>query len=154
VTQTVIEPLNVTRAKPSAVTMESRPDGTVFLTKPGVGQAVVADPAQEFRVKAKVSYPAPATPLGAPWSKAVLSPEGDTLYVLGGAKAGGVSAYDVATGKLARSYSYGRKYYGLYQLPSGVLLTVSPENPRLEFFSPQLSPLGTAATNLHISAVF
>jgi len=134
--------------------MESRPDGTVFLTKPGIGQAVVADPAQGFRVKAKVSYPVPAAPLGAPWSKAVLSPEGDTLYVLGGAKAGGVSAYDVPTGKLARSYSYGRKYYGLYQLPSGVLLTVSPENPRLEFFSPQLSPLGTAATNLHISAVF
>ena len=154
VTQTVIEPLNVTRAKPSSVTMESRPDGTVFLTKPGVGKAVVADPAQEFRVTAKVSYPVPATPLGAPWSKAVLSAEGDTLYVLGGAKAGGVSAYEVATGKLARSYSYGRKYYGLYQLPSGVLLTVSPENPRLEFFSPHLSPLGTAATNLHISAVF
>jgi hypothetical protein len=154
VTQTVIEPLNVTRAKPSAVTMESRPDGTVFLTKPGVGQAVVADPAAEFRVKAKVSYPVPASPLGAPWSKAVLAPEGDTLYVLGGAKAGGISAYDVATGKLAGSYSYGRKYYGLYQLPSGTLLTVSPENPRLEFFSPHLSPLGTAATNLHISAVF
>jgi len=154
VTQTVLEPLNVTRAKPSAVTMESRPDGTVFLTKPGVGRAVVADPAAEFRVKAKVSYPVPASPLGAPWSKAVLAPEGDTLYVLGGAKAGGISAYDVATGKLARSYSYGRKYYGLYQLPSGILLTVSPENPRLEFFSASLSPLGTAATNLHISAVF
>jgi hypothetical protein len=154
VTQTVIEPLNITRAKPSAVTMESRPDGTVFLAKPGVGQAVVADPAQDFRVTAKVSYPVPAVPLGAPWSKAVLAPEGDTLYVLGGAKAGGISAYDVATGKLARSYSYGRKYYGLYQLASGVLLTVSPENPRLEFFSPHLSPLGTAATNLHISAVF
>jgi hypothetical protein len=154
VTQTVIEPLNVTRAKPSAVTMESRPDGTVFLTKPGVGQAVVADPAAEFRVKARVSYPAPASPLGAPWSKAVLAPEGDTLYVLGGAKTGGISAYDVATGKLARSYSYGRKYYGLYQLSSGILLTISPENPRLEFFSPSLSPLGTAATNLHVSAVF
>jgi lipoprotein-anchoring transpeptidase ErfK/SrfK len=154
VTHRVIEPLNVTRAKPSAVTMEARPDGTVFLTKPGVGQAVVADPAQDFRVTAKVSYPAPATPLGAPWSKAVLSPEGDTLYVLGGAKAGGISAYDMATGKLARSYSHGRKYYGLYQLSSGVLLTLSPQNPRLEFFSPHLSPLGTAATNLHVSAVF
>ena len=154
VTHTEIEPLNVIRAKPSAVTMESRPDGTVFVTKPGIGQAVVADPAQDFRVTAKVSYPVPAVPLGAPWSKAVLSPEGDTLYVLGGAKAGGISAYDVATGKLARSYSYGRRYYGLYQLPSGVLLTVSPENPRLEFFSPHLSPLGTAATNLHVSAVF
>jgi len=154
VTQTVIEPLNVTRAKPSAVTMEARPDGTVFLTKPGVGRAVVADPAKGFRVTAQVDYPVPSQPGGAPASKAVLSPAGDTLYVLGGAKTGGISAYDVATGKLAGSYSHGRQYFGLYQLASGTLLTLSPGNPRLEFFSPGLSLLGTAATNLHVSAVF
>jgi hypothetical protein len=154
VTQTTIAPLSVTRAKPSAVTMESRPDGTVFLTKPGIGRAVVADPAEEFRVTAQVDYPAPAAPGGAPASKAVLSPGGDTLYVLGGAKTGGIAAYDVATGKLAGSYSHGRQYFGLYQLPSGTLLTLSPGNPRLEFFSPGLSLLGTAATNLHVSAVF
>jgi hypothetical protein len=154
VTQTTIAPLNVTRAKPSAVTMESRPDGTVFLTKPGIGRAVVADPAADFRVTAQVDFPVPAAPGGAPASKAVLSPAGDTLYVLGGAKTGGISAYDVATGKLAGSYSHGRQYFGLYQLPSGTLLTLSPANPRLEFFSPGLSLLGTAATNLHVSAVF
>ena len=154
VTQTTIAPLNVTRAKPSAVTMESRPDGTVFLTKPGIGRAVVADPAAEFRVTARVDYPVPAAPGGAPASKAVLSPAGDTLYVLGGAKTGGISAYDVATGKLAGSYSHGRQYFGLYQLSSGTLLTLSPGNPRLEFFSPGLSLLGTAATNLHVSDVF
>ena len=154
VTQTVLEPLNVTRAKPSAVTMQARPDGMVFLTKPGVGRAVVADPAAEFRVTARVDYPVPSAPGGAPASKAVLSPAGDTLYVLGGAKTGGISAYDVATGKLAGSYSHGRQYFGLYQLPSGTLLTLSPGNPRLEFFSPGLSLLGTAATNLHVSAVF
>jgi len=154
VTQSAIAPLSVTRAKPSAVTMESRPDGMVFMTKPGIGRAVIANPAEEFRVRAKVGFPAPASPGGAPWSKAVLSPGGDTLYVLGGAKAGGISAYDVATGKLAGSYSHGRQYYGLYQLPSGTLLTVSPENPRLEFFSPGLNPLGTVATSLHVSAVF
>lgn len=154
VTQTMIAPLHATRAKPSAVTMESRPDGTVFMTKPGIGQAVVTDPADSFRVKAKVSYPVPAAPLGAPWSKAVLSHAGDTLYVLGAAKTGGISAYDMATGRLTGSYSHGRPYFGLYQLPSGTLLTVSPENPRLEFFSPHLTPLGTAATSLHVSAVF
>ena len=154
VTQTVIEPLNVTRAKPSAITMEGRPDGTVFMTKPGIGQAIVTDPAAQFRVKAQVSYPVPATPLGAPWSKAVLSPDGDTLYVLGAAKTGGISAYDVATGKMSGSYSHGRQYYGLYQLSSGVLLTLSPENPRLEFFSEGLNPLGAVATSLHVSAVF
>jgi hypothetical protein len=154
VTQTVIKPLNVTRAKPSAITMEGRPDGTVFMTKPGIGQAIVTDPAAEFQVKTQVSYPVPATPLGAPWSKVVLSPDGDTLYALGAAATGGISAYDVSTGKMSGSYSHGRQYYGLYQLSSGVLLTLSPENPRLEFFSPGLDPLGAVATSLHVSAVF
>jgi hypothetical protein len=154
VTQTTIGALNVPRAKPSAVVMESRPDGTVFISKPGIGTAVVADPSDSFRVTAQVSYPVPAAPLGAPANKAALSPDGKTLYVLGGAKTGGIAAYDVATGKLAGSYSHGRQYFGLYQLPSGNLLTLSPGNPRVEFFSGGLSPLGAVATSLQISAVF
>jgi hypothetical protein len=154
VTQTTIAPLNVTRAKPSSVTMQARPDGTVFLTKPGIGRAAVVDPADSFRVKSEISFPVPATPLGAPWSKAVLSPSGDTLYVLGGASAGGLSAYDVATGALTTSYSHGVKYAAVYQLPSGTVMAVSAANPRLTFFSPALSPLGTADTSLHVSAVF
>jgi len=154
VTQVTIDALNVIRAKPSAVTMQSRPDGTVFITKPGIGRAVIADPAEEFRVRAEVRFPVPAVPLGAPSSKAVLSPSGETLYVLGGAKAGGLSAYDVATGALTASYSHGTTYSGLYQLPAGTLLAVSAANPRLAFFSPALSLLGTADTSLQISALF
>jgi hypothetical protein len=154
VTQTTIAPLNVPRAKPSAVTMQTRPDGTVFITKPGIGRAVVVDPAESFRVTRQVDFPVPATPLGAPSSKAVLSASGDTLYVVGGADAGGLSAYDVATGALTASYSHGARYYGVYQLPTGTLLAVSPANPRLTFFSPALSPLGTADTSLQISAAF
>jgi hypothetical protein len=154
VTQTTIAPLAEMRAKPSAITMESRADGTVFITKPGIGEAVIADPSDSFRVTAQVSYPAPAGPLGAPSSKAVLSPDGTALYVIGGAKTGGISAYDVATGKLTGSYSSGRQYFGLYQLASGTLLTVSPGNPRLEFFSQELSPLGTVSTSLLVAAVY
>jgi hypothetical protein len=154
VTQTTVAPLAEMRAKPSAVTMEARADGTVFITKPGIGQAVIADPSDSFRVTAQVSYPVPAAPLGAPSSKAALSPDGRTLYVPGGAKSGGLSAYDVPTGKLAGSYSSGRPYFGLYQLASGTLLTISPGNPRLEFFSPELSPLGTVSTSLQVSAVY
>jgi hypothetical protein len=154
VTQAVIGPLNVIRAKPSAVTMQTRPDGTVFLTKPGIGRAVILDPSASFRVKADVSFPVPASPLGAPWSKAVLSPSGDTLFVLGGAKTGGIAAYDMATGAMTASYSQGHQYSGLYQMPSGTLLAVGPTNPRLAFFSSTLSPLGAADTNLHVSAVF
>ena len=64
------------------------------------------------------------------------------------------SAYDVGSGKLVASYSEGRHYYGLHQMPSGDLLAVLPENPRLAFFSADLSPLGTADTDLHVSAIF
>jgi hypothetical protein len=154
VTQLSVAPINVVRAKPGAVTMESRPDGTVFITKPGIGRAVIAEPAQAFRVKAEVNFPVPAKPMGAPWSKAVLSPSGDTLYVVGSASAGGLSAYDVASGALVAAYSQGHQYSGLYLMPSGNLLAVSAANPRLAYFSPALAPLGTASTSLQISAVF
>ena len=154
VTELTVDLLSAIRARPSAITMQTCPDDTVFMTKPGAGVAVVADPAHSFRVKSHVRFPAPASPLGAPWSKAVLSPAGGTLYVLGSAAAGGICAYDMASGALAGSYSEGRHYAGLYQLPSGTLLAVAPENPRLAYFSPALSPLGTADTTLRVSAVF
>jgi hypothetical protein len=154
VTELAVAPLSRIRAKPSAVTMQTRPDGTVFMTKPGAGVAVVADPADSFRVRAHIRFPVPASPHGAPWSKAVLAPAGDTLYVVGSARTGGLCAYDVASGALTASYSEGRHYAGLYQMPSGTLLAVGTENPRLAFFSSALSPLGTANTSLHVSALF
>jgi hypothetical protein len=154
VTELGIAAFGLASAKPSAVTMQARPDGTVFMTKPGAGVAVIADPADSFRTTARIRFPVPASPLGAPWSKAVLSPAGETVYVLGPAVAGGLCAYDVGSGKLSGSYGDGRQYDGLYQLPSGTLLAVRPENPRLAFFSSGLSPLGTADTNLYVSAVF
>ena len=70
VTELAVAPLSRDRAKPSAVTMQGRPDGTVFMTKPGVGVAVIADPADSSRAKAHLGFPVPASPYGAPWSKA------------------------------------------------------------------------------------
>jgi hypothetical protein len=154
VTELGIAAFGLARAKPSAVTMQTRPDGTVFMTKPGAGVAVIADPADSFRTKARIKFPVPASPLGAPWSKAVLSPAGETLYALGPAATGGLCAYEVGSGRLTATYSEGRQYDGLYQLPSGTLLAVRPKNPRLAFFSSTLSLLGTADTNLYVSAVF
>jgi hypothetical protein len=148
-------PLNVIRAKQSAVTMQTRADGTVFVAKPGVGTAVVVDPANSFAVKHEVKFPVPLAPGGAPWSKAVLSASGDTLFVVGGAKTGGLSAYDVSTGALTASYAGGdQRYTGLSMLPDGNLLAVGPVHPRLTFFSSALSRLGDADTSLQISAVF
>jgi hypothetical protein len=143
-----------TRAKPSAVTMQARPDGSVFMTKPGAGVAVIADPADSFRTSTHVHFPVPVAPLGAPWSKAVPSPAGETLYVLGHQATGGLCAHEVGSGRLAASYRKGRPDYGLYQSPGGALLSVPPENPRLDFFSSDLRPLGMADANLLVSAIF
>jgi hypothetical protein len=152
--ESTVTPLSSTLAKPSAVTMSARPDGSLFLTKPGIGRAVVIDQAQPHRVRHDITFAAPDHPHGAPWSKAILSPDGALLYAVGGASAGGLSAYDVATGKLVAAYSHGSHYSGVYQLPSGTILAVSAANPRLSYFSPELSLLGTTETALQISAVF
>lgn len=155
VTSHALAPLNVARPKPSAITMQARPDGTLFIAKPGIGTAVIVDPADSFRVKSRVNFPVPLAPGSAPWTKAVLSSSGGTLYVMGAANSGGVSAYDVSTGKLIASYAHGgRQYAGLSVLPDGNVLAVGPAHPRLEFFSPALSPLNTVDTSLQIAAVF
>jgi hypothetical protein len=154
VTEYAISAFSQARSRPSAVTMAIRPDGTAFLTKPGSGVAVIADPADSFRPKAEIQFAPPASPLGAPWSKAVLSAEGETMYALGPANAGGLRAYEVSSGKLTASYTEGNHYHGLHQMPDGTLLAVQPQNPRLAFFAPDLSPLGVSDTDLYVSAIF
>jgi hypothetical protein len=150
---TAITAIEEVWAKPSAVTMTQRPDGTLLLVKAGIGRAVVVDPARSFRVRAQVDFPVPAVAYGGPASKAVLSPDGDILYVLG-AKAGGLSGYDVGTGALRASYSHGQHYSGLYQLASGALLATGTASPRVSFFSPSLRLLGSMQTTLFVADVF
>jgi hypothetical protein len=155
VTQSPISALSARPAKPSSVTMTTRPDGTLLLVKPGIGRAVVADPAASFNVKSQVDFPVPAVPAGGLAHKAVLSASSETLYVLGPAKTGGLAAYDVATGKMTASFSKGStSYTGLSLLSSGNLLAITGNNPRLAYFSPTLEPLGTANSTLQITAVF
>ncbi len=141
-------------AKAAAVTMTPRPDGTLLLSKPGIGRAVVVDPVHSFRVRSQVDFPVPALAYGGPASKAVLSPAGDVLYVLGARAVGGLAAYDVATGTLRASYSHGHHYCGLYQLSSGSLLAVGTDSPRVSFFSSSLRPLGSMDTTLFVADVF
>lgn len=154
ISQTTVEALASPLAKPSAVTMSTLPDGTVFLTKPGAGRAVITDPRHSFRVMKQVDFAVPPYPNGGPASKAVLSASGETLFVLGGKKQAGVSAYHVPTGKLTASYSHNEHFNGLHLLPSGDLLAISPANPRLVFFSADLDKIGTATTNLQVAAAF
>ena len=146
--------LDVPSTKPGAVTLAPRPDGTVFINNPAIGRAIIADPARSFRETSVISYPRPAVPFGGPSGKAVLSPDGLMVYILGAAGAGGLSAYDTRTGALAASYSHGEHYTGVYRLPSGVVLAVSPTRPQLVFFTPSLMPIGTADTDVRVAAVF
>jgi hypothetical protein len=74
--------------------------------------------------------------------------------VLGPAKTAGLAAYDVATGKLIKSFSQGITYTGLYQLASGNLLAIAASNPKLTYFSPALDRLATANTSLQVAAAF
>jgi hypothetical protein len=152
--ETTIPALNLPSAKPGVPTMQVLPDGTVFINSPSIGRAVIADPAHSFTPRSVVRYSPPRWPASAPASKAVLSADGRTVYVLGGARVGGLAAYDVASNKLVGCYSNGTHFTGLYRLASGTLLAVGIANPQLEYYSPSLTPLGTARTDLYVSAVF
>jgi hypothetical protein len=153
-TQVTLGSLAIASAKPGAVSMRARPDGTVLVADPAIGRAVVADPADSFREVSVISFPAPALPIGGPAGKIALSADGGVVYVLGGAGAGGLSAYTVATGALTASYSDGEQYSGVYVLPSGTVLAVRTASPRLAFFGASLAPIGTADTDLNVTAVF
>jgi hypothetical protein len=141
------------KAKPTALTMTLRPDGTLLIVKAGIGRAVLVDPAQRYRSVASVDFPIPEIASGGPPSKAVLSPDGEVLYVLGSRQAGGIAAYSVASGKLAASYSSGTQYSGIYQLPSGTLLTTAVKGPRVSFFSGSLHPAGTLDSTIFVAEV-
>jgi hypothetical protein len=145
--------IDAIRAKPSALTMTLRPDGTLLIVKAGIGRAVVVDPAQGFRSVASVEFPVPGVAYGGPASKAALSPNGEVLYVLGSRQAGGIAGYSMTSGRLVASYSSGTQYSGLYQLPSGTLLTTAVKGPRVSFFSGSLHPAGTLDSTLHVAEV-
>jgi hypothetical protein len=150
----VIAPLADASAKPAQVTMQARPDGLVFISNASRGRAVIAEAGDSFKVRSVVSYPPPALPRGAPSSKAVLSADATTIYTLGGSDAGGLSAYSASSGALVASQRNGKHYSGVYELPSRMVLAISPERPRLSFFSPSLGSLGAAETNLHVVEVY
>jgi hypothetical protein len=137
-------------AKPATPSMQALASGLVLINKPSIGRAVIADPSRSFRAVTLIDYPRPQFPERAP---AALSADQKTLYVLGGAGTGGISAYDIATGALTASRAAGTHYTGLYQLSGGLLLALKPTAPKLVFFTPDLEPYGTANTDLYVSAV-
>lgn len=145
--------LRTQMAKPSAPMMQSYPGGKVLIADPAAGRAVIADPTGSLQVRSVIYFPPPLWPRGGALSKVALSLSGDTLYAVG-PRTGGLSAYEVATGRLVASYSHGEHYTGVYQLPGGAVLAVAAANPRLAWFTPSLGPLGTADTPLQVVTVY
>ena len=152
-TRTRLPELDHRSARPGAVTMQPQPDGALFITNPAIGRALVVDPARSVRVTALVDYAPPASRLGGPASKAALSADGQTLYTLAPAAAGGLMAYHTARGTLRAVFGNGSPYVGVYPLPSGAVLAVSATSPRLHFFTGSLAPVGTTDTALNVVEV-
>lgn len=152
-TRMPIPQLGPLRAKPSAPSMEPRDDGTIFLAAPAIASAVVIDPAKGFGVVTSVSYPVPLHAYGGPSRKAVLARAGDLVYVLGDAHIGGLAAYETTTGRLEESYTGDQQYSGLQLLPSGNLVAVATQSPKLNFFSPALELIGSLDTDLDIAEI-
>jgi hypothetical protein len=149
-----IPPLAEIGAKPSAPTMELRENGTIFLSAPAIGRAVVVDPSKSFGVLANVSYRPPLYAAGAPSGKAALAAAGDLLYVLGDTQVGGVAAYNVISGLVQQSYTDDRHYSGLHILPSGNLVAVAPTSPRLTILSGTLASIAQMDPELDVVAVY
>jgi hypothetical protein len=152
-TTVTIEPLAKETARPTRVSMELRADGLAFISNPGLGRAVLADPARSFKVVSSISHAVPASPAGGPAKKAVLSADAKTLYAVGTEAGPGISAYDVGSGKL-QAVTTGREYTAIYPLASGTLLAVATDNPRLSFFDLALRALGTVDTPLNVVEVY
>ncbi len=144
-------------ARAGATTVHPRPDGTLVMANAAFGRAIVVDPATSFRTASMVEYAKPKIAIGGPDAKTALSPDGTILYTLGPANgAGGLSAYDLATGELVAAYGAGAHYSGVYQLPSGALMAVvgTESGSQLGFFSPSLAQLGASSTDMYVAEVF
>jgi hypothetical protein len=144
--QTVALPaLEVVATRPDTPSLQLAADGTLLIANARRGAAIIAATAGDtVATKSVVSFPPPAA--GGSGQLAVLSPDAQTLYVVGGAASGGLSAYDAATGRLIESQADDVTYTGVYVLADGSLLATTNEGPSLAFFSDQLQPEGTTAS--------
>jgi hypothetical protein len=133
--------------------MALRDDGTVFLANPTIGRAMLADPTSGFAPRATMTYPVPVGASGV-GPKVALSADGATLYAVGSSSAGGLAAYDVASGALVASYSDKQPYNSVTVLPSGTLLAAPVAGSRLNFFGPSLKPLGAVPCDITVTAVY
>jgi hypothetical protein len=152
-TSTPVTALQLPSAQQANPRMELLSDGTVFLTNPVVGRAVIADPGDLANPRSVVNFPPPSDASSA-GDKAALSGDGRTLYVTGGQGAGGLSAYDVKTGLPVATYSDSNTYSSVRVLPSGALVGATLNPPTLNFFDSGLHQTGTAPAGVAVAAIY
>jgi hypothetical protein len=140
-------------AKPMVTMMEQRVDGLMFCSAPSIGRALIVDPRVSFEVVADLRYPIPAYASGAPASKVALSASGDRFYVPGDASQGGVVAYATSDGRQIGSFTTGRPFTAVVLLPSGNVLGLALDTPRVSLLTPDLQLVGETDIDLQVAAV-
>ena len=148
----VLSPFDVSTTRPTRTRMDQRRDGSLFISNPGLGQALLLDGANPAAVRARVTPDVREQLAGSHAPQAQLSDDGNTLYALG--PNGGVDSYLAASSRRARSIATDRQFTALYRLSSGGLAATSLTSPNLTFFDDSLQQVGTADTNFYIDGVF
>ncbi|MHB8221106.1 MAG: hypothetical protein ACYDHU_12415 [Acidimicrobiales bacterium] len=150
-TRSTITPFAGPTAKPGRPVVQALPGGNVLVVNPALGVAAVLD-GQTIQPVTTVTFLPPRFPnSGSP--AAAASPDGSTLYVLGGRTTGGVNAYRIADGSPIASLNDGRQYSGIHQTASsGQVLAIAPTSPKLTVLTPGLSVVGTADTPAAVAA--
>ncbi|HEX9044080.1 MAG TPA: hypothetical protein VF802_03550 [Candidatus Limnocylindrales bacterium] len=148
-----IAPLADGGARPAAATLELRPSGLLFASKPARGLAVVLDPSLGFQASSLVRFPIPVFSGAAPSAKAALSPADDVLFTVGDGSTTGIAAYEVHSGSLSASFENGQQFLGIKVLGTGEILAVAASSPRLTLLTPSLDEVGRGDTDLLVAAI-
>lgn len=144
--------LDNTQTRPTRARMEQLPNGSLFISNPALGRALVVDGANPGAPRASLAHEPRAFMARSSVPQAQLSDDGRTFYALG--PDGGVGAYSIASGQIQETVAQGSQFTGLYRLSSGGLAATSETAPKLTFFNQDLSPAGTADTTFYIDGVF
>jgi hypothetical protein len=141
-------------AAPSAPGFDLQANGTLLVTNPQAGRAVVISQLSNPGTgQAGLTLPAPGRAAAALGHAAALAPDGDTVYASGTETAGGLVAYSTSTGHTTAVYSNGQTYTGVYAFDSAVVAT-SASAPQITVLSPELQTLQTSSTAFHVVGIY
>jgi hypothetical protein len=139
-------------ARPSAPTMQLVSGGLLFINAAACGIALLFDSVARTS-EALIRYPIPRYASSTPSSKARLSADGASLFVLGGPDEGGLASYDVRTGRLLSS-APGSHMAGITTWGSDLLAAFSPSQRRVTVYSPDLHILGEIDLPLDVAEIY